>query len=66
MARNTITSDLMSGDWQDKTLPEIAEALHIHQESVKSGIRYIRRKYGFTIPYRRRQRGRKRVSHEQT
>lgn len=63
MAKCSMTKELLRGDWQEKTIPEIAAELHVHQDSVRDCIKYIRRKYGFIIPYRRRQRGRKRGDH---
>lgn len=62
MIKHSIVADILAGNWENSTIPEIAESLRIREESVKYGMTYLRKKYGITVSYRRMKRGRKSLS----
>ena len=60
MKQCSMAKELLQGDWRGKTIPEIAQCLHIQEDSVRWSMGYLRRKYGIRIQYQRRKCGRKR------
>ena len=48
---------LMTGDWEDLTVSQIAEVLDEDKDVIKSRIYEIKKKTGFDIPRKRARRG---------
>ena len=48
---------VMEGDWEDLTVPQIAEVLDTTPSTINSYIVMIKKKTGYKVPHKRRKRG---------
>lgn len=58
--KNTLVWSVMEGDWEDRTIAQIAEVLDTDVEYIRDLIKKIKKKTGYAVPYVKLAPGRKR------
>ncbi len=53
--KGTIACILVGKDWSGFTIPEIAEKLFTDPDTVRTTIYYVKRRSGYIVPYKKRQ-----------
>lgn len=55
--KDTLAWQLMEGDWEDLTVPQIAEVLAADVETVRTTIHRVKKEASYTVPYKKRPKG---------